>query len=224
MVVEGSPQILYVEDDAGLARLVQRSLEREGYAVDLERDGDEGLRRIESKQYDVVLLDYQLPGMDGLEIIRRVGTREGHPPLIMLTGGGDESVAVEAMKLGASDYMVKDVDGGYLKLIAPVIQRVLGQSELLRQKKRWEAEREQLIIELQDALAEVRTLTGLLPICASCKKIREDGGYWTQLESFISSHSDAQFSHSLCPDCVEQLYPGMMDKIKSNTERLQWES
>jgi hypothetical protein len=60
----------------------------------------------------------------------------------------------------------------------------------------------------------VRTLRGILPICASCKKIRDDKGYWNQLESYIRDHSEAEFSHSLCPECIEKLYPGYRDKLK----------
>jgi len=75
--------------------------------------------------------------------------------------------------------------------------------------KQSEKERERLIGELRDALAKVRTLSGMLPICAACKKIRDDQGYWNQIESYISKHSKAEFSHSLCPDCAQKLYPGL---------------
>ena len=74
-------------------------------------------------------------------------------------------------------------------------------------RRRAEEEREKLITALQNALAEVKTLSGLLPICASCKKIRDDSGYWQQIEIYISSHSEAEFSHGLCPDCLKRLYP-----------------
>ena len=74
-------------------------------------------------------------------------------------------------------------------------------------QKKAEAERERLIIELQDALADVKLLSGLVPICANCKKIRDDQGYWTQIESYIQDRSDAKFSHSICPDCAKKLYP-----------------
>jgi hypothetical protein len=74
-------------------------------------------------------------------------------------------------------------------------------------RKRAEAEREKLIAELQAALAEVKTLSGLLPICANCKKIRDDRGYWLQVERYIQEHSEAEFTHGLCPDCAQQLYP-----------------
>jgi transcriptional regulator with GAF, ATPase, and Fis domain len=77
----------------------------------------------------------------------------------------------------------------------------------IAERKRAETAREQLIVELQDALAQVRTLTGLLPMCASCKKIRDDQGYWQAVEVYIREHSDADFSHGLCPDCAKKLYP-----------------
>jgi hypothetical protein len=76
-----------------------------------------------------------------------------------------------------------------------------------------EQERERLIKELQDALAEVRTLSGFLPICSSCKKIRDDTGYWNQIEAYISKHTQADFSHSLCPKCAKKLYPDLEIKL-----------
>jgi hypothetical protein len=77
------------------------------------------------------------------------------------------------------------------------------------ERKRVELEREKLINELQDALTEVKALSGLLPICASCKKIRDDKGYWNQIESYIRDHSEAEFSHSICPECAKKLYPDL---------------
>ena len=74
-------------------------------------------------------------------------------------------------------------------------------------RKRIEAEREQLIADLQKALAEVKTLSGMLPICASCKRIRDDQGYWQQIDSYITAHSETQFSHGVCPECAKVLYP-----------------
>jgi hypothetical protein len=79
-------------------------------------------------------------------------------------------------------------------------------------RKQAEEERERLILELTDALSKVRTLSGLLPICASCKKIRNDKGYWEQIEMYIRNHSEAEFSHGLCPDCMEKLYPHFYKK------------
>ncbi len=84
---------------------------------------------------------------------------------------------------------------------------VVKEKRRLTERKRAEDEREKLIAELQNAVAEVKTLSGLLPICSSCKKIRDDQGYWNQIEVYISGHSAAKFSHGLCPECAKKLYP-----------------
>lgn len=84
---------------------------------------------------------------------------------------------------------------------------VVGIARNITERKKIEAEREKLIQELREALSHVKTLSGLLPICASCKKIRDDKGYWNQLESYIASHSQAEFSHGICPECAKKLYP-----------------
>jgi hypothetical protein len=77
----------------------------------------------------------------------------------------------------------------------------------MEERKIAQIEKEKLIVELKHALHKVKTLSGLLPICASCKKIRDDQGYWNQIESYIQIRSDAEFSHSICPDCAKKLYP-----------------
>jgi PAS domain S-box-containing protein len=82
----------------------------------------------------------------------------------------------------------------------------------ISKRKQAEGERERLVRELRQALADVKTLRGLIPICASCKKIRDDQGYWKQIEGYISEHSDAVFSHGICPECMEKLYPGLLEK------------
>jgi len=86
----------------------------------------------------------------------------------------------------------------------------------ITQRNKFEAEREQLIADLQQALSEIKTLSGLLPICASCKRIRDDKGYWQQIESYISEHSKTVFSHSICPECTRKLYP-QLEGIRSAT-------
>jgi hypothetical protein len=91
-------------------------------------------------------------------------------------------------------------------------ENVIGSIESIRDitaAKRLEKERERLIGELQGAIAQIRTLSGLLPICSSCKKIRDDKGYWNQIETFIRNHSEAEFSHGICPDCARKLYPDL---------------
>ena len=98
-----------------------------------------------------------------------------------------------------------------LKQVAEIEQELsLAQQEIERRKK-VEAERDRVIRDLQQALSEVKTLRGFLPICANCKKIRDDKGYWNQLEEYIGDHSDAEFSHGICPDCARKLYPELYD-------------
>jgi hypothetical protein len=89
-------------------------------------------------------------------------------------------------------------------------------------RKQAEEEREKLIQELQDALAKVKTLSGLLPICSSCKKIRDDKGYWNQIEAYIRDHSEANFSHSICPECAKELYPQLYERRRSGIDRGQY--
>jgi hypothetical protein len=96
-------------------------------------------------------------------------------------------------------------------------------NELLKDKirdhEKAEEEKSNLIIELQEALSEVKKLSGFLPICSSCKKIRDDKGYWSEVEQYVSAHSDAEFSHSICPDCMRSLYPEYADAVLDRLEK-----
>jgi len=142
-------RILYMEDDSGLARLFQKKLERAGYVVDIARDGEEGLVMYNAGTYDVVATDQAMPVHNGLEVIRLLASQGPLPPTIMVTGTGSEQIAVEAMKLGASDYIVKDVDGGYLDLLPAVIERVLQQQRLLEEKQQAEEALRQYAAQLE---------------------------------------------------------------------------
>ena len=200
-------RILYMEDDRGLARLFSRRLRQVGHTVDIAADGNEGLALYAANVYDVVAVDQTMPGRTGLDVIRILADKGALPPTIMVTGSGNEQTAVEAMKLGAGDYVVKDVDLGYLELLPSVIDKVMQQHRLAEEKRQAEEEKERLIVQLTAALAEVKQLSGLLPICANCKKIRDDDGFWLRVEAYISDHSEAEFTHGICPDCIAELYP-----------------
>ena len=119
-------------------------------------------------------------------------------PMILLTGQGDRDVDVEATRAGALDYLVKG------RIDADVLERSI---RYAIERNRVERRLENIVIELEEALTKVKTLSGLLPMCSSCKRIRDDGGYWNQLESYVSNHSEAELSHSICPECYRQLYP-----------------
>ena len=129
-----------MEDDAAQARLVQKCLERSGYLVDLAGDGAAGLAACEANRYDAVIVDQTMPGLSGLDVIRTMTDRGKSPPIVMVTGTGNERIAVEAMKLGISDYLVKDLQGGFINVLPLVVGRAIEQWRLLREKQRMEKE------------------------------------------------------------------------------------
>ncbi|MFC1835050.1 response regulator [Thermodesulfobacteriota bacterium] len=114
-----------MEDDPGQARLLQRTLLRNGYAVDVANNGTQGQSMFDAGTYEVLLTDHDMPGMSGLELIRALASRGRLPLTIMVTGAGNEAVDVEAMKLGAHDYIIKDSCARYLELIPTVVDQAL---------------------------------------------------------------------------------------------------
>jgi DNA-binding NtrC family response regulator len=145
----------------------------------------DGLARLKEQTFDVVITDLGLPDGDGLNTVAELHKQAPHLPLIVLTRHGDDVTALEAIKMGAQDYLPKD------RLEGIWFARTIN----------YAIERQRLTKQLMEALENVKALNGLLPICASCKKIRDDKGYWNQLESYISNHSEASFTHSYCPEC-----------------------
>ncbi len=152
MLTTNGINILYMEDDDGTARLVQKRLQRIGYSVKRAGDGEEGLELYKSEEYDLVIVDQSMPVYDGIEVIKIITDNGVFPPIIMITGGGDEAVAVKAMKYGASDYIIKDVSGHYLELLPGVIEKTLQESNL-------EKERDEAIASLKKSEEKFRTLT-----------------------------------------------------------------
>lgn len=147
-------RVLYMEDDRGLALLMQRKLKPFGYLVDLAVDGSEGLAMCERGSWDVLIVDHKMPGHSGLEVIRTLASRKALPVSIMITGVGDETVAVEAMKLGASDYVIKDTIGRYLELMPSVITQGLAKRQLLEEKEQAEKELREAHDELEGRVAQ----------------------------------------------------------------------
>lgn len=127
--------ILYIEDDSGQARLMQKRLARAGYTVRLAASGPEGIAFFDQQCFDILIVDYRIPGLSGLDVIKCLAENGCLPPTVMVTGAGDERTAVEAMKLGAGDYLVKDPDGVYLELLPVILERLLEQKRLADAKK-----------------------------------------------------------------------------------------
>jgi len=135
---EAAIRILYMEDDPGLARLVQKRLGRAGYETVVAEDGEKGVAMYSGTRFDVLIVDQNMPVYSGLQVLQVLGESDELPPTIMLTGAGSEETAVEAMKLGASDYVVKDAGGSYLDLLPPVIERILKERRLVEERQRAE--------------------------------------------------------------------------------------
>jgi sigma-B regulation protein RsbU (phosphoserine phosphatase) len=157
----------------------------------------EGWDLLTAADVDILILDLGLPGCQGTEAFTRTHTRFPDLPIVVLTGQDDEALGLSLVHKGAQDYLVKG------QVSAALLGRTL----------RYAIERQRLMLELQRALAEIKTLNGLLPICAHCKKIRDDKGYWTRLEQYIEDRSAAQFTHGICPECIKTLYPDITDKV-----------
>jgi DNA-binding response OmpR family regulator len=161
-----------------------------------------------SVNVDLILMDILMPDIDGVAACRRI-KQQVHLrdiPIIMVTAQHDLNNLRDAFSAGAMDYINKPVNG--VELLARVSSALTLKNEMDRRKER-ETELRRINEELQRALREVKVLRGLIPICASCKKIRNDGGFWQQLEEYIGEHSEAEFSHGLCQPCLKKLYPGV---------------
>lgn len=141
--------VLYIDDDAGIARLVERYLGRQGYKVATAADGATGLARLEDGGFDVVALDHFMPGEDGLELLKRLSKLPNPPPAIYVTASDEGRIAVAALKQGAVDYVIKDVQGAFLDLLDRAIRHAVEQASIKREKEA--AERE--LLESRDRLA-----------------------------------------------------------------------
>ena len=117
-----------------------------------------------------------------------------------------------------SDYLIKDQERHYLRMLAVVISQAARQGRERVALRRAEEDRDELIVELREALDQVKTLRGIVPICAGCKRIRDEQGFWQQVEVYVAKHTEAQFSHGLCGECMEQLYPSVADEAEGPAE------
>ena len=188
-----SPRILVVEDEVIVSADLQDQLIKLGYRVaGAAVSGEEAVCKANEIKPDLVLMDIMLKGqMDGIEAAKQI--RESlQVPVIFLTANSNDSVLERAKISEPFGYLLKPFDHRSLK----------SNIEMALYKCRADREREFLIIQLQEALAQVKMLSGLLPICAWCKNVRDDQGYWMRVEEYIQEHSEAKFSHGLCPDCA----------------------
>jgi DNA-binding response OmpR family regulator len=198
-----SMQILIADDDPISRRLALHALAGCGAGVDVAEDGHTAWAKVQQRtQSTVLILDRMMPGLDGMDLCRNARLMPSFPPLyiVMVTSASDPADITEGLEAGADDYVVKPFNAAELKARAQVGMRMVALQESMARR----------LTELEEALANVKQLRGLLPMCAYCKKIRVDDTYWQQLEGYLSEHSDAEFSHGICPEC----FPSVMDEVR----------
>jgi DNA-binding response OmpR family regulator len=197
-------KILVTDDDPEMLALTSEVLRRAGYEVIETSTGKECLKKAQTNRPDLMLLDVMLPDMSGVDLCRQLKSDETlcGTFVILLSGVRISSeYQADGLDVGADGYIIKPISNKELVARIQAMERIKDAEDALRRK---EKEQEELIVKLQAALAEIKTLQGLIPICSSCKKIRNDEGFWDQLEAYLSKHTDAVFTHGLCPECFHK--------------------
>jgi len=191
--------ILLIEDDDEDALLMQKFLAtslKSPFQITRTTRIAAGIEALDKEAFAIVLVDLGLPDSQGIGTFLTVQEKCPNLPVIVLTGNDNDEVAAQAVHRGAQDFLVKGQVSG--NLVARSIQYAI--------------EREKLLIQVENSLREIKVLQGLLPICMHCKKIRDDQGIWTQMEAYISTHSNVEFTHGVCAECAAKFYPRYVKK------------
>ena len=184
--------VLIVDDERYDIKVLTEFL-HDDYKIMAAKNGEQALKIVQgANPPDLILLDIMMPDIDGYEVCTRLKAdkQSSDIPVIFVTAVSEVNDAARAFELGAVDYVTKPFNPLTIKA------RVKTHVQLYNTMQ-----------ELKHTLLKVKTLSGLLPICAHCKKIRDDKGYWNQIESYIKDHSEAEFSHSICQECAKKHYP-----------------
>jgi PleD family two-component response regulator len=195
-------KILIVDDIPENISALAIALESEGFDIKTAAGGEQALQIVHNDSFDLILLDIKMNGIDGFETCLALKKSDATKdiPVIFLTVSKETEAVVNGFACGGVDYIAKPFRQ---EEVCARVRTHLYLRALVKEK-------EKLIGELKEALAKVKTLSGLLPICSSCKKIRDDKGYWNQIETYIRERSEADFTHGICPKCAKMLYPGLL--------------
>ncbi|HEY3175542.1 MAG TPA: response regulator transcription factor [Candidatus Polarisedimenticolia bacterium] len=199
-------KILIAEDDPVSRKMLEKTLLKWGYDVTVATEGAQAWNELQREDAPrLAILDWMMPGIDGVQVCRNVRALGGARPayIILLTAKGRKEDTVHGLEGGADDYLTKPFDHGELRARVQVGVRLLELQAALADR----------VDELEAALASVKVLQGLLPICSYCKRVRDDRSYWHQVERYVADHSDAVFSHGICPDCYEKIVTPEMEKL-----------
>jgi len=203
-------KILIAEDERISRRILGKTLAKAGHQVIAVEDGIKALDLLKKEPPDMLITDWMMPNLDGLELCRRVRSFDlpGYVYIILWTALTQKENIINGLDAGADDYITKPFDKTELLARVRAGERIVNLESSLRQKNK----------KLKEALDQVNQLEGLLPICMFCKKIRDDGDYWQQVEDYIGEHSEADFSHGICPECWEKHYSKYVNRKNSKNQ------
>jgi phosphoserine phosphatase RsbU/P len=184
-------KVLIAEDDLIASRVLEAALLKLGHEPIVANDGEKAWQILQTESVRTVVSDWQMPRLDGLELCRRVRSREGdYVYFILLTQmAASEKNLHEATDAGVDDFLAKPIDSSQLWMRLRVAERILGFT------------------------TEVRQLESFLPICGYCKKVRDDQNYWQQIEQYINTRTGTNFSHGVCPDCIEKVLKPQLARL-----------
>jgi phosphoserine phosphatase RsbU/P len=204
-------KVLIAEDDDVARKLLEAIVRGMGHELVACSAGDQAWRVLhESDPPKVAVLDVQMPGLSGIQISRLLAERGDENPVhvILATGRTSREDVIAGLASGAADYIKKPFDRLELEArIRIAVQTVALRVELARR-----------LAELGAATAEIKVLQGLLPICSYCKKIRDEGDAWRPMETYIAGHSEAHFTHSICPDCRQNVVKPVIETFRRSRE------
>jgi len=185
------PVILVVDDNVENLKVIASTLDRYGFSAAVAMNADECFSFLSREKPELILMDVMMPGTDGFDLCAQLKRSPAYKeiPVIFLTARADSEDAVRGLQAGAVDYVVKPFNPA--ELLARVRTHV----------------------ELKHAREEIKTLRGVLPVCANCKSIRDEDGVWLSFEKYLHRHTEAELSHGMCPVCVRKLYPAIADKV-----------
>ena len=208
--------VLIIEDDPNDAALMIHELRRAGLPFRFRRveTRAEFVRELAQDPPELILSDHGLPSFDGFVALSIAREQCPEVPFLFVTGSLGEEMIIDTLERGATDYVLKH----RLAKLTPAVQRALRESDERRRRREAEMEGQRLIEELQAALARVKTLTGLLPLCSCCKRIRDDRGRWNRLEVYLHEHSNATLTHGICPECAREHYRDLLPAAHSTVE------
>lgn len=205
-------RILLVEDDEADVELIREALRQGGLSFILRHATNEVdfLQELQQHTLDIILGDHGFPSFDGFKALELARQHQPDVPFIFVTGALGEDVAIASFKNGATDYVLKS----RLSQLPHAVERALREVDDRSARNQLERDRDQLIRELKEALTLIKPLTGLLPVCAVCKRIRDHQHGWQPMEAYLQSHSDVSLTHELCPECETKISPALLNRAQ----------